>query len=142
MPQAKKPRPLASAFIFSVKYLEFISLGFQPFNRFRKCKAKFVETLERVVEGDYRTIAGIALHIIYYTLGCHPLGIVAGDEVPHHYAIFATEPGILVPTHPSMGRTEEIGVKILICQLGIAAIGRDSVSESANVVEGVVAYAL
>ena len=50
--------------------LESIALGFKPHYAFGEGGAKLVDTLQRVVEGDDRAVAGIFLHVVYHVFGC------------------------------------------------------------------------
>ena len=56
---------------------------------------EFVDTFEGVVEGDDRTVAGVFLDIIDHILSGEPLGVVTGNQVPHHNLVLSTQPGIL-----------------------------------------------
>ena len=92
------------------------------------------------MEGDDGAIARVPLYIINDILGRHPLGVVAGDEVPHHDLVLSAEPGILTEAHPSMGRTHQTGVDIGIGLLYVIAILLDGVGESLDVVVGVITH--
>ena len=63
---------------------ENVALVFEPLERIRKGCAKFVNRLQRVVEGDNGTIARVPLYIISDIFCRQPFGIVAGDKIPHH----------------------------------------------------------
>ena len=55
------------------------------------------------MKGDDTAVAGVAFHIVEHILGCHPLGIVAGDEIPHDDLILVCHPPIDTRPHPSVG---------------------------------------
>ena len=87
--------------------LKLISLCLQPFDGAGQGGAEFVDAFQGVVEGDDGAVAGIAADIVIDVVGGEPLGIVAGDEVPHDDAVALREPVVDAVAHPTVGRTEE-----------------------------------
>lgn len=94
------------------------------------------------MEGDDGSGTRVALHIVEHLLGVEPFAVVARHNVPHHQLIVSTEEKVLLPLEPSVGRAEEIGMEQLIGFLHIVQIAADAVSESAQMIEGVVANAV
>ena len=125
-----------------IKHLKLVAFCLKPFDCFGQGVVEFVDTLERVVEGDNGSVASVAFHIVEHVFGSHPFRIVACDKIPHDDAILTSQPYILIPSHPSMRRAEEVGMQQLVGLVGISLIGGDGVSESAYMVEGVVADAM
>ena len=101
---------------------------------------QLVDALKRIVKGNDRPVAGISLDIVEHVLGCYPLGIVAGDDIPHDDAILAVYPPIDRGPHPAVGRSEEMGVDELVGLDDIEGIGNAHVLERTQVVEGMVAH--
>ena len=95
---------------------------------FGEGSAELVDGFEGVVEGDDRAITRVPLYIINDIFGCHPFGVVSGNEIPHHNFIFSAEPGILGHSHPSMGRTYVVALDVGIGFLHIIAVLLDGVS--------------
>ena len=91
-----------------IEYLELIALLLQPFYRLRQGGLEFVNTLQRVVEGNYRTISSVSLHILKHLVGREAAGIVASDKVPHYDCIVAAQADVLAVLHPAPRRTEQV----------------------------------
>ena len=122
------------------EYLEVVALRLQPAEALREGGTELVDRLEGVVEGDDRAVAGVFLYIVHHVLGCKQPGVVAGDEIPHHYLVLTAEPGILVGSHPAVGRTHVVAVDIGIGLLHVVAVLPDGMAQTDNVVVGVVAH--
>ena len=95
-----------------------------------------------IVESDDAAGAGKAAHVQQDVTPVQAGGVVTGDEVPHHDLVAPLDKDILVPLHPSVRRSEEVGVQILIRFVHVVEIGGDAVAKSADVVERVVAEAV
>ena len=94
------------------------------------------------MEGDDRAVTGVFLHVVHHLFGRQPLGIVAGDDIPHHHLELPAEPGILAQAHPTMGRTHQSTVDIGVGLLHIITVFLDGMSQAADVVMGVVAHTM
>ena len=105
-----------------------------------QCGAQLVDGLEGVVEGDDGAVAGVAADVVEDVVGAEPLGVVAGDDVPHDDLVLAAEEGVLGYTHPSVGRSEESCLDIGVGLLDVVAVLMERVADAADVVVGVVAY--
>ena len=132
--------------------LKLVSLCLQPFDGAGQGGAEFVDAFQRVVEGDDGAVAGIAADIVIDVVGGEPLGIVAGDEVPHDDSVALREPVVDAVAHPTVGRTEEghSSLRLLPTEggfpfdeqltfVGVDEVGDGPVLETAEVVVGVVA---
>ena len=102
--------------------------------------AQFLDGLEGVMEGDDGTVAGVEHHVAQNVEGVEQVGIVTRDEVPHHYLILATKHVVGSEPHPSVRRTEEVGVDEFVGFLHIIIICNDVVAQGTHVVVGVVAH--
>ena len=94
------------------------------------------------MEGDDASVAGISPHIVIHLIGSEETGVVACDEVPHHHSIFLTESKVLRLSHPSVRRTEETGVDEVVGLDYILQIFVMRMSESAYVIEGMIAQTM
>lgn len=74
------------------------------------------------MEGDDAAGTGVTADIVEDIVGGHPAGVVAGDDIPHDDFEPAREKGILRYAHPTVGRTEEVGVDVGIGLLDVVAI--------------------
>jgi len=102
--------------------------------------AQFLDGLEGVMKGDDGTITGVEHHVAQNVEGVEQVGIVTSDEVPHHYLILATQHIVGSEPHPSVRRTEEVGVDEFVGFLHIIIICNDVVAQGTHVVVGVVAH--
>ena len=121
------------------KHLKLVALCHEPFDGTRQGEEEFVETLHGVVERDDAARTGKALHVVQDVVAIQALGIVARHEVPHHDAVTLLDKHILLPFHPAVGRTEEVGFQIDVGLIDVAHITADAVAQTADVIEGVVA---
>ena len=92
------------------------------------------------MEGDDAAISDISLHIVHHILGSEPFGVVTCHQVPHDDLVGAVQPPVLARAHPSMRRTEEMGVNQLVRLVGVQDVRDDTVLEGSDVVEGMVAH--
>jgi len=120
------------------KDLELVALFLEPLDALGEGGAKLVDRFKGVVEGDDTAVAGVVLHVVDHILGSEPFGVVAGDQVPHHHLVLTAEQGILRQAHPSVRRTEEVGVDIGIGLLDVVAVFVEGVADTADVVVCVV----
>ena len=122
-----------------IKHLETVALRLQPFDGAWQGIEQFVVALDGVVEGDDATRSGIAADVEQNIAAVEACGIVACDKVPHDDAVALLHCSILLPFHPSVWWAEEVCPEIDIGLVHVAHIAADAVSESADVVEGMVA---
>lgn len=94
----------------SVKHLEGIPLRLEPLDGTRKGIEELVLALEGVVEGDDAARTGVAAYVEQHVATVEAGRVVAGNEVPHDDAVTLAHHDVLVPLHPAMGRTEEVGL--------------------------------
>lgn len=52
---------------------ELVALIPQPSQRLGQGVVQFLNAFERIVEGYDGAVSGVAFHIVYYVVGCHPL---------------------------------------------------------------------
>ena len=98
---------MSAPLLVFVKDFEFVTLVAQPFKTARERCTEFVDTLQRVVESDDGTVAGIAFHVLKHLVGIESLGVVARHEVPHHDGEMMAHLDVLSVAHPSVRRSEE-----------------------------------
>ena len=122
------------------KHLEAVALELEPLDAEGEGGAQLVDGLQGVVEGDDAARAGVAADVVEYVVGGEPLGVVAGDDVPHDDLELAAEQGILGNAHPAVRRAEEVGVDVGVGLLDVVAVLVERVAYAADVVVGVVAY--
>ena len=127
-------------FELKIENLKLILLFLEPLDALRQGGAELVDRLQRVVEGDDRAVARVALHVVEHTLARHPLGVVARHEVPHHNLVLAAEPRILHGAHPAVGRPHEVAAYVGVGLLHVVAVVVQRVAESADMVVCMVAY--
>ena len=120
--------------------LEGVALVLEPLQTLWEGGAQFVDTFQRVVEGDDGAIARVPLYIVDDILGRHPFGVVAGDKVPHDNLVFAAEPRVLCHAHPAMWRSHVVAMDIGIGLLDVVAVLVDGVGDTLDVVVRMVAH--
>ena len=128
------------AVLMSSEHLEGVTLLCEPLEALGQSGVKLVDGFQGIVEGDDGAVADVALDVVDDVVGRHPLGVVAGDDVPHHDLVAAREPGILGQAHPSVRRTEEMAADVGVGFLDIEHIVAHGVAEAADVVVGVIAH--
>ena len=108
---------MSAPLLVFIKDFEFVTLVAQPFETARERCTEFVDTLQRVVESDDGTVAGIAFHVLKHLVGIESLGVVARHEVPHHDGEVVAHLDVLRITHPSVRwsyiMTVDVGVGLL-----------------------------
>ena len=118
---------------------ELVALVFKPLQRFRQGCPELVDALERVVEGDDGTVAGITLHVVYHIISRQPFGVISGDEVPHHYTVVLFHPPVDGMAQPAVWRAEVRALEQRIGFGDIDGVGQRPVSERTQVMIGVIA---
>ena len=124
----------------SFYHFKFIALLLKVTERCRECIAQFLDRLQRVVEGDDRTIASIEHHIAEHIEGIEQVGIVTCHEVPHHNLVLAPKHFVCPQPHPSVRRTEEMRVDEFIGLLHIIIICDDIMLQAAQMVVCMIAH--
>lgn len=125
-----------------LKNLKLIALALQPFYGSWQCIEQFVVAFYRIVKGNNASVSCIASHIEQDVASVKASRIVTRNEVPHHYFIAHHNHDVLLPLHPSMRRTKEVCVQIFVSLVYIAHIRAYAVSESANVIVGVITQSM
>lgn len=122
-----------------IKHLELIALLLQPFDAAWQCCAQFVDAAQRVVEGDDGAVAHVTFDIFEDIISIEASGVVACDKVPHDDGVVSADAYVLLVAHPSSWGTEEVGVYVVVCFIGIAQVARAGDGDAPYVVVCVVA---
>ena len=88
------------------KCLELIALLLEPFDGAGQGRMEFVDALQRVVESDDATVAGIATNVLVDVVGSEPFRVVACDEIPHHNPELLRQPIVHAVAQPAVRGTE------------------------------------
>ena len=81
------------------------------------------------MESNDRPVAGIAFHVVDNIVGSEPFGVVAGNKIPHNNGELPAQPPINGVAHPSMRRTEQMGVDKFVGILNVIPVGDSPVLE-------------
>lgn len=107
---------------FLREHLEGVSLRLQPLYGARQGVEQLVFGAQRVVERDYRAVAGVAPYVQEHVAAVEVDTVVARYEVPHHNAVALLDEHILVPFHPAVRRAEQVGLQEYVCFVDVAHV--------------------
>lgn len=101
---------------------------------------ELLDTLQRVMEGDDRTVSCEQHDVAQNIVGIEVPGIVSRYEVPHHDSVLASESPICMKGHPAAWRTEEMAMDECVCLLDVLTIATDRMGQRTPMVERMVAH--
>ena len=91
------------------------------------------------MESDDGAVSHVFLYLGQYLASVQSLAVVTGYEVPHYNGVSMAQYHILSPSHPAVGRAEQIAFDERIGLVGILQIVVAEVFESSDVIESVFA---
>lgn len=117
------PNVMMALFFYSIEDLKFISLFHKPFDSFRQSISDVFFRFQGIVKSNYRTVTDVSLYFFQNLFSCKFTVIIACYKVPHYNLIPFFQFGILLWTHISVRRSEQICVHHhSACLIGVVKI--------------------